>query len=126
MTHQRRRSERLETLALVAVGGFLGSVARYGVGTIVPGPIGTFLVNVTGSAVLGFVFYITVTTDRVPERARLLTATGFLSSYTTYSAFAVETMGVGPVLGLANVLGSYACGFAAVLFGRRIAIGGRQ
>lgn len=124
MTDQRRHSRRFETLALIAAGGFLGSVARYGVTTLVSGPAGTFLVNVTGSAVLGFVFYAAATTDRISERARLLVAVGFLSSYTTYSAFALETMDADPVVGVANVLGSYACGFSAVLLGRRIALGG--
>lgn len=124
MTDQRRRSGRLETLASIAAGGFLGSIARYGVATLVSGPAGTFLVNVTGSAVLGFVFYVAATTDRIPERARLVVTVGFLSSYTTYSTFALETVEVDPIVGVANVIGSYACGFSAVLLGRRIALGG--
>lgn len=119
-------SERLETLALIAVGGFLGSIARYAVALLAPGLVGTFVVNVTGSAALGFVFYTATTTERIPRRARLLAATGFLSSYTTYSTFAFETLDVDPVVGLANVLGSYACGFTAALLGRRIALGGRR
>lgn len=92
--------------------------------TLVSGPAGTFLANVTGSAALGFVFYAAATTDRIPERVRLLVTVGFLSSYTTYSTFALETMDVDPVVGVVNVLGSYAGGFSAVLVGRRIAIGG--
>ncbi|MFC7007492.1 fluoride efflux transporter FluC [Halalkalicoccus salilacus] len=124
MTDQRRRSGGLETLALIAAGGFLGSLARYGVATLVSGPAGTFLVNVTGSAALGFVFYAAATTDRIPERVRLLVTVGFLSSYTTYSTFALETMDVDPAVGVVNVLGSYAGGFSAVLVGRRIALGG--
>lgn len=123
---QRRPSRRLETLALVAAGGFLGSIARYGVALLVPGLAGTFVVNATGSAALGYVLYTATTTERIPRRVRLLAATGFLSSYTTYSTFALETLGVHPVVGLANVIGSYACGFGAALFGRRIALGGRR
>lgn len=111
---------------MIAVGGFLGSIARYGVTEITPTLAGTFVVNVTGSAVLGFVFYTTTTTDRIPERARLLVATGFLSSYTTYSLFALETMAVATATGIANVLGSYACGFGAAALGRRIALGGNS
>jgi fluoride exporter len=121
---QRRPPGGLETLALIAVGGFLGSIARYGVVLLAPGLMGTFVVNVTGSAVLGFVFYTATTTDRISQRARLLAATGFLSSYTTYSMFAFETLEVDLIVGLTNVLGSYACGFGAALLGRRIALGG--
>jgi fluoride ion exporter CrcB/FEX len=50
VTDQRRRSGGLETLALIAADGFLGSLAHYGVATLVSGPAGTFLANVTGSA----------------------------------------------------------------------------
>ncbi len=110
-------------MALIAIGGFLGSLGRYSATMVTPGLTGTFFVNVTGSAALGIVFYTSVTTDRISRRACLLVATGFLSSYTTYSTFALETMGVSPAMGLANVLGSYACGFGAVVFGRRITLG---
>lgn len=122
----RRRLEPLETVASVAVGGLLGSIGRYWVVTVVPGLAGTFLVNVTGSAVLGYVLYTATTTDRFSRRTRLFVATGFLSSYTTYSTFALETAGVDPAVALANVLGSYACGFGAALLGRRIALGGER
>lgn len=91
-----------------------------------PGLPGTFAVNVTGSAVLGYVFYTPVMTGRIAQPTRLLVATGFLSSYTTYSTFAFETLDVPLVLGLLNVLGSYVCGFAAVLFGRRLATEGER
>lgn len=120
---QRRLPARLEPIGPIAAGGFLGALARYGVGIAAPGLVGTFVVNVTGSAALGAVFYFASRTGRVPNRLRLFVATGFLSSYTTYSTFAVETMGVPPIVGLANVLGSYACGFAAVLLGRRLVLG---
>lgn len=123
---QRRLPGRLETLVLVAAGGFLGSIARYGVSLLAPGLAGTFVVNVTGSAVLGFVFYIATTTERIPRRARLLAATGFLSSYTTYSTFALQTLDADPIVGLANVVASYACGLAAAALGARLALGGRR
>lgn len=117
---------RSVAVGLVALGGFFGSIARYGVTLVVPGLPGTFAVNVTGSFALGYVFYTTVTTDRISQRARLFVATGFLSSYTTYSLFALETASVSLVWGLLNVLGSYACGFGAVLVGRRLALGGTR
>lgn len=114
---------RPAAIALVALGGFVGSLTRYGVVLLAPGLGGTFLVNVTGSFALGWVFYTSATTDRISPRARLLVATGFLSSYTTYSMFAFETVDVSITWGLLNVLGSYACGFAAAILGRQLVVG---
>jgi CrcB protein len=47
--------------------------------------------------------------------------TGVLSSFTTYSTFALETVQAEPLVGLLNVVGSYGLGFAGVLIGREIA-----
>jgi len=114
-------SVRLRAATLVAVGGFAGANARYVVGLFVPGLSGTFLANVTGSFLLGLVVYGAVGADALSERGRLVVATGFLSSYTTYSTFALETVEAAPLLGAANVAGSYAFGIAGVLAGRRLA-----
>jgi CrcB protein len=111
-------------VVLVALGGFLGSITRYGVALIAPGMGGTFAVNVTGSLLLGYVYYTTTTTNKISARTRLLIATGFLSSYTTYSMFAFETLDASFAWGLLNVLGSYVCGFAAAVFGRQLALEG--
>lgn len=108
---------RVETLLLVAIGGFVGANARYAVGLVLPGMSGTFVGNVTGSALLGFVLYEAMSTGLLAEETRLVFASGFLSSYTTYSTFALETVQAEPLLGVANVAASYAFGFAAVLAG---------
>ena len=108
---------RVETILLVAIGGFVGANARYAVGLVVPGLAGTFLANVTGSALLGFILYEAMLTGLLANETRLVFATGFLSSYTTYSTFALETVQATPLLGIVNVAASYAAGFAAVLVG---------
>lgn len=113
-------------IGLVAFGGFFGAIARYGVALLTPGLLGTFAVNVTGSFAPGYVFYTMAFTDRISPRVRLLVATGFLSSYTTYSTLALETTTAPPLWGLINALGNYACGFAAVLVGRHLALGGSR
>ncbi|WP_256288863.1 CrcB family protein [Halobellus inordinatus] len=97
---------------LVALGGFLGATSRYLVGTAVPGPRGTFVVNVLGS----FVLALSIGVVR-SSRLRFFLATGLLSSFTTYSTFAVETTSLGPTWGLANVGANYAFGFLAALLG---------
>ncbi|WP_049985101.1 fluoride efflux transporter FluC [Halobellus rufus] len=98
--------------ALVALGGFLGATARYLVGTLAVGPSGTLLVNVAGS------FALAAAVGNVRStRARTFLMTGLLSSFTTYSTFAMETASLGLPLGLANVAATYALGFAAASLG---------
>lgn len=108
---------------IVAVGGALGSMARYWLGGLVAArlgtgfPYGTFLVNVTGSFLIGY--FLTVATERLalPPTYRLLIAVGFLGGYTTFSTFEYETLrlveGGGLARGLANVVLSVALGFTA-------------
>ena len=112
----------LETVVLVAIGGFAGSSLRYLVARILPGTSGTLLVNVVGSFALGFLLYEALYSNIVTERARLLLTTGFLSSLTTYSTFALQTVLLDtPIWMLANVLVTYVLGFSGVLAGRALA-----
>lgn len=113
--------QRVRPIILVALGGFLGATLRYLVGVLAPGLPGTLLVNVLGSTVLGFLAYEAVRTDVLSEASRTVLGTGLLSSFTTYSTFAVETVQAAPVVGLLNVLASYSLGFGGVLAGRYVA-----
>jgi len=114
---------RARPVVLVAVGGFAGAVARYGVTAALPAvfPWGTLAVNVCGSFALGVVLYGARLADALSAEARLVLATGFLSSFTTYSTFAAETATLDPPLAVANVGANYAGGFVAVLCGRQVA-----
>lgn len=112
---------RIEVLVLIGIGGFVGANLRYLIGLFEPGLTGTFIANVTGSFVLGFIVYEALYTDFLSENGRLVMSTGFLSSYTTYSTFALETVESTPLLGFTNVFASYAFGFAGVLAGRKLA-----
>lgn len=105
---------------LVCAGGFAGALSRYGVAVLVPEPFpwGTLVVNVVGAFGLGLVVYRTTLGGDVPERVRLVVATGFLSSFTTYSTFAGETLALDPRLAALNVVANYALGFSAVLLAR--------
>lgn len=96
----------------VAVGGFLGALSRWAVGAVVPGEPGTLVVNVLGSFALGVL--VTLVTD---HRTRVFVGTGLLSSFTTYSTFAVETAALGATFGLANVVANYVLGFTAAFAG---------
>ena len=85
-------------IALVAIGGMAGSLARHGVerllGTSDGLPVGTLTVNLVGAFALGVLLEALATrgSDVGHRRAaRLLVGTGFLGGFTTYSALAVET-----------------------------------
>jgi fluoride exporter len=84
----------------VAVGGALGSVARFwlaGVMTELTGPRfpwGTLLINVLGSCVIGLVAGLTLTPERVglhPD-LRIFLMTGVCGGFTTFSAFSLQTL----------------------------------
>ena len=83
---------------LVGVGGFIGANARFMVARIVGAmfetkfPLGTFVINVSGSFLLGILGTIVV--QKVmpgSESMRLALGVGFLGAYTTFSTFEFET-----------------------------------
>lgn len=117
----RSPSTALQTVALIGTGGFAGAALRYLVATVAPGLGGTLVANAFGSLALGFVVYETVYAGAVTERTRLVVAVGFLSSFTTYSTFALQSLLASPPLLAANVGASYAFGFVGVLIGRGLA-----
>ncbi|NHX36840.1 MULTISPECIES: fluoride efflux transporter FluC [Halolamina] len=109
------------TLALVAGGGFAGANARWLLAVALPELGGTLAANVLGAFALGVVV-ATVAAGRLSRAVRLAIATGFLSSFTTYSTFAVESALAGsPALLVGNVLANYALGFAAAAAGMWLA-----
>ncbi len=111
----------MRSLAIVALGGCCGASARYGVAALVATPGGTLVVNVVGCLLLGALTSEVGRSGAVSERVRLLVATGFVSSLTTYSTFAVEAASAAPALAVGYVVASYGLGFASVLAGRRLA-----
>lgn len=108
---------------LVALGGFVGATARYAVSLVLPPLVSTFAVNVLGCFALGWLLY-TYRLDGVSERFRILVATGFLSSFTTYSTFAHEVFETSPVVAVGYIVASYSVGFSAVYAGTRVALRG--
>ncbi|MFB6146084.1 MAG: CrcB family protein [Halobacteriaceae archaeon] len=117
-----RLGRTLALAALVAVGGFAGATLRYLVAIPVPGLAGTLLANAAGSTALGALFYESVYAGGLSREARLAAGSGFLSSFTTYSTFVLQSATApGPLLTVANVVATYGFGFAGVLVGRVVA-----
>jgi len=90
------RVTRLPVLGAIAIGGALGSPTRYAIGRVVQTgsggfPWATFLINVSGSFVLGVL--LTLIVERWPPTryVRPFAAIGFLGAYTTFSTYMVET-----------------------------------
>ena len=81
----------------VALGGAVGSVARYRVGVAVQSrsvglPVGTLLVNLTGCLLLGFLIRYALATPAISPEIRALLTTGLCGGYTTFSTFGYETV----------------------------------
>lgn len=114
-------------LLLVGIGGFLGSVTRYWISGVVMErsdsgfPLGTLIVNLTGSFLIGIFFAMTLERFSIGESSRILLAVGFLGAYTTFSTLMLESytmMEAGELLltGL-NMAGSVILGFLAFYLG---------
>jgi CrcB protein len=112
----------METYALVALGGFAGANARYVVDLGVGSLAATLAVNVLGCTLLGFLLYEEAHVGAFSGPMRTAVGTGFLSSLTTYSTFAVQTYQAAPLVAAGNVGANYALGIAGVLLGRHLAL----
>jgi fluoride exporter len=116
---------------VVFAGGGIGSVARFMLATWIGQrwgksfPLGTFVINITGSFLIGFL--MTLMAERFLENPqwRLLLVVGGLGGYTTFSTFQYETgkLVMDGELGYAalNMVLSVAVGFVALKLGDVIA-----
>ena len=108
-------------------------MSRYGldravIGIIGPTVLGIFLINITGSFLLGL--FVTLSEERTgwPMETRMLVAVGFLGSYTTFSTLTVasiqQVIGGDVTRAILNIGGSITIGllaaFAGILVGRAL------
>ncbi|HTW31563.1 MAG TPA: fluoride efflux transporter CrcB [Candidatus Sulfotelmatobacter sp.] len=113
--------------SLVFIGGGAGAVLRYVAGTAIMQrfggafPLGTLVINVTGSFLIGVLMTLLTERLQVSGNWRFLLVVGFLGGYTTFSSFEYETvqavrdgaLGTGAL----NVLVSVVAGYLAVWLG---------
>ena len=117
---------------LVGVGGFVGSVLRYWMSGLVqaaaPGssfPVGTFAVNVVGCLLIGVLSELAEARGFLAPDSRALLIVGLLGGFTTFSAFANETVNAlrdgASIVAAANILASVGACLFAVWAGRMLA-----
>jgi len=121
----------MREILTVGIGGFIGSVGRYRLATLIlqrwpveAFPLPTLLVNILGCFVAGL---LTGSLEHYPAlspNTRLFLFTGILGGFTTFSAFGLETMhllrGGQSLLAIVNVISSVIVGCTAVLFGIKL------
>jgi CrcB protein len=82
----------------IALGGALGSVFRFAaVSYLTPllgfrFPLGTFVVNIVGSFLIGVAYVLLIEKTTLPAEWRLFFMTGILGGFTTFSAFSLEIL----------------------------------
>ena len=120
----------MPVFAAVALGGAVGSLARYGLDRFIERrsfavfPWSTFTINATGCLLIGVVVAALVDRHHTPAWLRLGLVMGVLGGYTTFSTFAQETLDLfeeGNLgVGMLYAFGSLTLGVAAVYVGMLI------
>ena len=88
----------MKALVLIAVGGAIGAVLRYGASMGVYSllgrgfPYGTLFVNVAGSFLIGVLSVVMLERYDIAPEWRAAVLVGVLGSFTTYSTFSIETL----------------------------------
>ena len=116
---------------LIALGGALGSMARYWVGSTVAGrmgtkfPYGTFVINITACVIIGFSLTVLAKRADLNPAWRFLVPVGFIGAYSTFSTYEWETLSTirtgAFLLAALYAISSLILGLAAVWAGSAIA-----
>jgi CrcB protein len=122
-----RENRDLMTILVLALGATLGAAARYYVTLWMEARLGaafpyaTLLINVLGSFLLGAFITLSSEWSGIGPELRLLVATGFCGSFTTFSTFSNETLFLltsGHYIGaVVNVVGSVLLGLGGAVLG---------
>jgi CrcB protein len=126
-TEGKKEFAGLFKYVVVGMGGFLGAVARFWLGVYIGNrmgsrfPYGTFVINISGSFLIGLVLTVLAERSTLSPNWRYLIPIGFIGAYTTFSTFEFETLRTmqdGQIaMGLLNIFGSVLAGFIAVWLG---------
>jgi len=115
-----------DLLAVIALGGALGSLGRWAIAEALPHagsafPIGTFLTNVSGALLIGILMALVLGPWSHTRYLRPFLGVGVLGGYTTFSTYALESRGIiasgAPATALAYLVVSIVAGLLAVALG---------
>jgi CrcB protein len=118
-----------DVLAVIALGGALGSLARWGLGEAAGTPAGevpwaTVVENVSGSLALGVLMVLVAEVWPSSRHLRPFAGVGLLGGWTTFSTYALDTRTLlahdRPAAATLYVVGSFVLGLLAVLVGLRL------
>ncbi|WP_310552031.1 fluoride efflux transporter CrcB [Paenibacillus glufosinatiresistens] len=128
----------MRNLLYLALGAFPGALCRYGLTLAVPAgtgglPLPVLLINWIGCLFLGWFFAVSPKSGRIPARVRLMIGTGFTGTFTTFSAFTVDSVklleggeaGTALLYMLLSLAGGIALSAAGVWLGKRTMRAGR-
>jgi len=115
---------------IIGAGGFAGAITRYALAIWIGQrwgrsfPLGTFVINVSGSFLIGLLMTIMAERFMVNPQWRLMLVVGFLGAYTTFSTFEYETGALLKdgewLIAMLNVVLSVIVGFVALKLGEVI------
>ena len=118
-------------LIYIGIGGFLGAVSRFLVAKLINNyftsfPLGTLIVNVSGSFILGIIIYSIFNGKDISPEFRDFMTIGFIGAFTTMSTFAYESFRLGELseylyFGLNIFLNVFLC-LLAVYLGKELAL----
>ncbi|MGH7961205.1 MAG: fluoride efflux transporter CrcB [Candidatus Binatia bacterium] len=119
----------MDKVLLIGLGGFIGSIARYALGSFVQGltrtasfPYGTLAVNCIGCVLIGFLSALAESRGVFSGELRAFLFIGVLGGFTTFSAFGNETMQLlrdaESLLAAMNIVAHLALGLGGVWLGR--------
>jgi fluoride exporter len=98
---ETREESDVNKFLLIGAGGFIGAVARYGVGGAIQEwsgsidfPYGTLAVNVAGCLLIGLLSQLSELRGVLSPETRFFIFIGFLGAFTTFSTFGNETLGL--------------------------------
>lgn len=90
--------QKIELIAIVGCGGFIGAVLRYIISLNAAKifgadfPYGTLIANIIGAIIIGFVMKMSLDTSLITPNTKLFLTTGMMGGLTTFSTFSYETV----------------------------------
>ena len=104
--------------ALIAAGGFSGAVLRGFIDQQIPSLPGTLAVNFLGCVFMGVFMYESIYIGAFSRETRIFFGVGVIGAFTTFSALAVQSFEVSPVIAILNLGLNLVLGFFGIFVGR--------